>query len=110
MIERSAEAVTVVTADEVLSPGPGSLVLAETVALFMICPVVIGAVAVRVSIGAAPTARLLRLHVTTPALGGAGVQVQPVPLEFVYVTPEGRVSATDTFAAVLGPMFVTASV
>ena len=102
--------VTFVFNDELLFPLFVSLVLVVTVALLVINPVVIGAVAVMVSIGAAPTARLLRLHVTTPPLGGAGVQVQPVPLKFVYVTPEGRVSATDTFAAVLGPLFVTASV
>ncbi len=83
--------------------------LAETIALLLMVsgPVGTGAVTVIV-IGADPTARLLRVHVTTPALGG--LQVHPVPLAPVYVTPDGSVSATETFAAVLGPWFVTARV
>ena len=113
IIERSAEGLTVVTAVSVLFPLVGSLVLVVTVALFMISPVVPGAVAKMVRFDVAPAARgVLRVHVTTtkPPLGGAGVQFQSVPLKPVYVTPDGRESATETLAAVLGPLFVTASV
>ena len=112
-ISRSAVGMelTVVDVDALLFPLFGSVVLVETVALFVIEPVVPGAVAVIVSIGADTIARLaLRVHVTTPALGVFGVQVQSVPLKPVYVTPEGSVSATETFSARLGPRFVTVSV
>lgn len=102
---------TVVVASAVLFPPFGSLVLVETVALFVIEPDVTGAVTVMVRVGAGPAARLvLRVHVTIPALGEFRVQVQPVPLDPVYVTPEGSVSATETFSAALGPLLVTVSV
>ena len=115
VIERSAEAVTVVTADEVLllSPVSGSLVLLETVAVFIIAPVAIGAVAIMVRFDVAVAARgVLRVHVTTGPfgrIGEAGIQFQAGLPELVYVTPEGSVSATETLVAELGPLFVTAS-
>ncbi len=110
MIERSAEgaALTVVDADALLFPPIGSWVLVETIALLVMVPAEEGTVTVMVIAGAAPAGRVLRVHVTTPALGG--LQAQPVPIAPVYVTPEGRVSATETFAASLGPLFVTESV
>jgi len=69
-ISRSADAaaLTVVDAVAVLFPIVGSLVMVDTVALLVIEPDVPGAVTVMVIGGAAPSARVLRVHVTIPAL------------------------------------------
>jgi hypothetical protein len=107
-MDRSADAVTVVLAVEVLFPGTGSVVALETVAVFDRLPPCTGAVTTTVIVGAAvPVANAGRVHVTDtfPTF----VHVQPVPVAETNVTPAGRVSATDTFAASDGPLSVTTS-
>jgi len=100
-------ATTSVSSLALLLPGTGSLVVALTVTLFVIVPDVPGAVTVTVIAGAAPTANVARLHVTTPA---ASLHVHPVPEADTYVTPAGSVSSTLTPLAVDGPLFVTLNV
>src|SRR5439155_789530 len=109
MIDRSAEAVTVVDAVAVLLAGLGSEVAALTVAVLVIVPPSLGAVTTIVMGGAAPGGRLLaRLQVT---LALVPLHVQPMPLALWKVTPAGSVSMTVIgAAAVLGPALLTASV
>ena len=66
VIDRSAEAVTVVVSLAVLLPLLASLVAELTVAVLVIVPPSDGAVTTMVMAGAAPTARLARVQVTTP--------------------------------------------
>src|SRR5450631_4438027 len=103
---RSAEAVTVVLAVEVLLAGTGSAVAEETTAVSVRVPACGGAVTVTVMVGAVvPVARVGRVQVTETL--PAFVQVQPVPVADTKVTPAGRVSVTDTDAASDGPLSVT---
>ena len=105
---RSATAVTVVVAVAVLFAGFGSGVVAVTVALLVIVPAWAWAWTTTVMTGAvAPDARAGRVHVTEtfPLF----VQVQPVPVADVNVTPAGRVSTTDSEAAAAGPVLATVS-
>jgi hypothetical protein len=108
-MDRSADAVTVVLAVAVLFPGVGSAVVDETLAVFVSAAACEGAVTTTAIAGAvAPVTRagLVQLTETLPEF----VHVQPVPAADTNVTPAGNVSATDTFAASDGPLFVTVSV
>src|SRR4051794_1964740 len=103
VMARSAEAVTVVFALAVLLPATGSLVVDETLAVWVRAPACAGAVTATVIVGAvAPAARAGRVQVleTLPAF----VQVQPVPVADENVTPAGRVSITDSATASDGPL------
>src|SRR5450631_2252401 len=105
---RSAEAVTVVLAVEVLLAGVGSAVVELTLAVLDNVVAWAGAVTVTVIVGAvAPVASVGRVQVTEtlPVL----VQVQPVPVAETKVTPAGRVSVTDRLAASEGPLLLTTS-
>ena len=108
MIARSADAVTAVVTDEVLFAGFGSAVVDDTEAVLVSVAICGGAVTTTVIVGAvAPVASAGRVQVTEtlPAL----VQVQPVPVADTKVTPPGRVSVTERFAASDGPLFTTTS-
>jgi hypothetical protein len=106
--ERSAEAVTVVDADELLFPGTGSAVAEVTDAVFVTEPACAGAVTTTVMVGAvAPVTRAGRVQVTETL--PAFVQVQPAPLAETNPTPAGRVSVTVSDAASDGPAFATTS-
>ena len=107
VIERSAEAVTVVVSVAVLLPVFASLVEELTVAVLVIVPPSLGAVTTMVMAVAAPGAKLARVQVTTPP---AWLQVQPLPEALTNVTPAGSVSLTLTEVAVLGPALFTLSV
>ena len=107
--ERSAEAVTVVLATEVLLAPFGSAVVEDTDAVLVSVVAWAGAVTTTVMVGAVdPVTSAGRVQVTEtlPVL----VQVQPVPVAETKVTPAGRVSPTDSVAASDGPLFVTTSV
>src|SRR5262245_15858792 len=100
-------AVTVVGSVSVLLPGTGSLSAALTDAVLLRFPARGGASTTIVMTGAAPTARLGRVHVTTPA---ASPHAQPVPPALWKTTPAGSVSATETAEAGAGPALATTSV
>src|SRR5450631_2409260 len=105
---RSAEAVTVVLAAEVLLAGGGSAVVELTLAVLDNVVAWAGAVTVTVIVGAvAPVASVGRVQVTEtlPVL----VQVQPVPVAETKVTPAGRVSVTETAVASDGPLLLVTS-
>src|SRR5471032_2155808 len=90
-IARSADAVMIVLAVEVLLPGTGSEVVDDTLAVLDSVVAWAGAVTTKVMTGAmTPVARVATVQVTEvlPTL----VQVQPVPLAEMKVTPAGRVS------------------
>ena len=84
-----------------LFPGVGSVEAAEIVAVFDSVPGTATGGALKVSVieGAAPTARLGAVHVTTPA---TLLHVQPVPAALTKVAPAGSVSETETLAAGAG--------
>lgn len=108
VIARSADAVTVVVVDAVLLPGTGSLVVLDTVALFVTDPACGGAVTTTVMVGAvAPAASVGRVQVTEtlPVL----VHVHPVPVADTKVTPTGSESRTETVVASDGPLFAATS-
>jgi hypothetical protein len=90
VIDRSAEATTVVVADAVLLAVFGSGSLPFTEAVFVMVPAVAGAVALVVMVVLAPTARLPTEQVTVPE-----TFVHP-ELADMKVTPAGRVSVTLT--------------
>ena len=106
---RSAEAVTAVVTDEVLSAGFGSAVVDATDAVLVRDAAWFGAVTVTAMAGAdVPVARSGRVHVTETL--PAFEQTHPVPVADTKVTPAGRVSVTATLAASDGPAFATVSV
>src|SRR5712692_9881604 len=109
VIDRSAEAVTVVGAVSQLFSGLGSAVGELTQALLLMLPPSLGAVTTMVIGGAGPGGRsVLRVQVTTPALCA---QTQVLPLALTKVTPAGSVSVTVIVAAAVeGPPLVTCSV
>src|SRR5665213_1133840 len=103
---RSADAVTVVLAVEVLFAGVGSAVVELTLAVLDNVVACAGAVTVTVIVGAVvPVASAGRVQVTDtfPVF----VQTQPVPVAETNVTPAGRVSVTETAAASEGPLLFT---
>jgi hypothetical protein len=107
-IARSADAVTVVLATEVLFAGFGSAVVDDTDAVFDNVPACAGAVTTTVIVGAvAPVAKAGRVHVTDtfPVF----VHAQPAPDADTNDTPAGNVSVTDTPAASDGPPLTTTS-
>src|SRR5712692_10588546 len=109
VIDRSAEAVTVVGAVSQLFSGLGSAVGELTQALLLMLPPSLGAVTTMVIGGAGPGGRsVLRVQVTTPALCA---QTQVLPLALTKLTPAGSVSVTVIVAAAVeGPPLVTCSV
>jgi hypothetical protein len=109
MIDRSADAVTVVATVEVLLAGFGSAVVEDTDAVLDSAAACAGAVTTTVINGAvAPVANVALVHVTDtlPAL----VHTQPVPDADTNVTPAGSVSVTDTLPASDGPASATVNV
>ena len=107
---RSAEAVTVVSAVSVLLAVFGSAVVEVIVAVFVKDAACAGAVTTMVKVVDEPEAQLARVQVTEvlPAL----LQVHP-PLDaltLTNVTPAGRVSVTETFTAVEGPLLAASTV
>jgi hypothetical protein len=108
VIDRSADAVTVVVDSEVLFAPTGSLVAADTVAEFVSVVACAGAVRTTVRGGAvAPAVKAARVHVTETL--PEFVHVHPVPAAETKLTPDGRVSSTERFAASDGPLFTTES-
>src|SRR5438552_1270274 len=109
MIDRSAEAVTVVDAVAVLLAGVGSEVEALTAAVLVMVPPSLGAVTTIVIVEGVPPvgARLALVQVT---LALVPLHVQPVPEALWKVTPAGSVSVTLTLVAVEGPPLLTESV
>src|SRR3954454_3898942 len=106
VIDRSADAVTVVGVDDVLFARFGSDVAAPTVAELVSEAACAGAVTTTVMVGAvAPVGRTGRVHVTEtlPLL----VQTQPAPVAETNVTPLGSTSVTDIAAASDGPALAT---
>src|SRR5574341_793381 len=103
LMDRFAVGLTVVAAEAVLLPGLRSIASEPTVTE-LASGVVPGAVTVRMIGGAAPTARLLRVQITSPP---EALQLQPEPDAPRYVTPAGSVSVTATLFARLGPALVT---
>src|SRR5439155_453008 len=109
VIERSAEAMTVVDAVAVLLDESGSEVEELTEAVLPMVPPSLGAVTRIVMGGAAPGGRVLARVQVTPVL--VPLQVQPAPLAPWKVTPGGSESVTLIgAAAVLGPALLTVSV
>ena len=105
-IETSADAVTVVTAEEELLPLIGSGVALETVAPLVNVVACAGAETTIVIVGAvAPAASAARVQDTDtfPVF----VQAQPGPVADPKVTPAGSVSVTNNDAASDGPPLAT---
>src|SRR2546423_450353 len=106
--DRSAEVLTVVKAEAVLLLLLGSVVVVEAVAELVIV-VPLGVLAATrttiVKLGAAPAATVARVKVTLPMPPTAGAAVvQPAgAVAETKVVPAGRVSATLTPWASLGP-------
>src|SRR5205807_1278847 len=92
-----------------LFPGTGSDVADETVAVFETSWDLVtgGAVITSVIGGADPTASVGVVQVTTPA---ANPQLHPAPVALTKPEPAGSGSVTETDAAAVGPLFVTARV
>src|SRR5438876_486063 len=109
MIDRSAEAVTVVDAVAGLLPGVGSEVAALTAAVLVMVPPSLGAVTTIVIVEGVPPvgARLALVQVT---LALVPLHVQPVPEALWNVTPAGSVSVTPTFPSTARFRSLTASV
>ena len=107
-IDRSADAVTVVASESLLSLGSGSEVVDVTVTSFVKVPACAGAVTTTVIGAVAPAARSARVQVTE--VFATFVHDQPVPVADTNVTPNGSASTTDTFAASDGPALATARV
>src|SRR5262245_59367488 len=106
-MERSARGTTVVCTEAAVWLAVfGSAVPALTEAVLTRMAPSAGAMTVMTMFGAAPTARLARVHVTVVG----PLQLQPVPLALTNVTPAGSASVTLTVAAVLGPALLTPSV
>ena len=104
--DRSAEAVTVVVATDVLFPGAGSAVVEATDAVLVREVAWAPAVMTMVIVGAVvPVASAGRVQVTDAL--PVFVQVQPVPVADTKATPAGRVSVTETLAASEGPALPT---
>src|SRR5437667_187640 len=109
MIDRSAEAVTVVDAVAVLLAGLGSEVAALTVVVLLMVPPPPGATLFPYTTLFRSGGRLLARVQVTLAL--VPLHVQPMPLALWKVTPAGSVSVTVIVAAaVRGPALLTASV
>ena len=107
-MERSAEAVTEVVTDAASLEGSVSGDVADTCAAFVMVPACAGAVTTTVMAGAvAPAASDGRVHVTETLAEWA--HDHPAPEADTNVTPDGRVSSTDTLLAPPGPWFVTVS-
>jgi len=106
VIERSADgaAVTVVVNEELLFAAFGSAVVAETVPVFVIEPVAVGAVTTIVAVELPPVASAPTVQVTVPVLFAHPVEADWKP------TPVGSVSDTLTPAALLGPALLTDNV
>ena len=105
-MDRSADAVTVVEAMDVLFPALGSAVVDDTAAVLLSVVAPAGAVTTIVMVGAVtPAARVGRVHVTEVL--PTCVHVHPVPDEETQVTPAGSVSTTETEVASDGPAFAT---
>ena len=111
VIERSADAPTVVVAVALLLPGVASVVLDEIVAVFdSTVPLAVDGATFTTSVNAAlPVAKLAFVQLTVPPAPTAGVvQLQPPGDESeTNVVPAGSVSESDAFAALLGPAFAT---
>ena len=111
VIERSALAPTVVVAVPLSSPGLGSLVAEEAVAVFVITvPAMTEPSTATTSVNAAlPTPSEEAEQETAPPEPTAGVvQDQPPGLASeTKVVPAGSVSASEADAALLGPALVT---
>ena len=108
VIDRSADAPTIVVAESVSFDGSGSGETAETAAVFESVAGWLGAVTATVMSGAAPTASAGRVHVTDTL--PAWEHAHPDPEAETNATPAGKVSTTDTVSAAAGPWFVTDSV
>ncbi len=100
-------AVTSVVSESLLSPDDGSVSFALTVTVLVTVPALAGAVTLIVIAGAAPTARLARVQVTTPP---DSLHDQPLPEALTKTTPAGRVSLTLTDVAAEGPALLTLNV
>jgi hypothetical protein len=106
-IERSADAVTVVSTDDRSLPGTGSLVVLETCAEFVRDAASVGAVTTIVIVGAVtPEASKERVHVTDTLPELEHDQLAP-PSTDTNVVPAGSVSVTDTATASDGPALLT---
>src|SRR3990172_6994247 len=106
LMDRFAVGLTVVAAEAVLLTGLRSIASEPTVAE-LASGVVPGAGGGRGSGGAAPTARLLRVQITSPP---EALQLQPESDAPRYVAPAGSVSVTATLFARLGPALVMSRV
>ena len=107
-ILRSAPgATTVVSSDAVLSEGFGSLSEAVTLAVFVICPVTLGAVTAIWTVASSNSGIDPRLHVIVDA---GGRHVPWLGVTVTGVTPVGRGSVTVTLVAASGPLLKTSSV
>ena len=91
-----------------LFAGTGSTVLDDTDAVLLNVPGWLGEVTTTVTVGAvAPATRAARVHVTE--IFAVFTHAQPAPAADTNVTPAGKLSTTDTFAASDGPLSVTTS-
>jgi hypothetical protein len=104
IIERLAEAVTVVDIVVALLELTGSSSVAVTLAALLRLQPEDGGLTVIIMAGAVPTDRLGVVQVTKYPLI---MQFHPEPFAFILLTPPGRLSVTVTSVAGLGPRFVT---
>ena len=96
-MDKSAEVVMVVSSVSLLLLRSESAVLAATLAVLVMVPVVEAfTVTTIVIVDEAPAPRALRVQVTRPLFS---TQLQPGPPALPKVTPAGRVSVTIRFRA-----------
>ena len=111
VIDRSAEAATVVVSVSLSLPGLGSGVVDDAVAVFdsTVPAATDGATATTKVKSAGPGANDVFVHDTVPPAPSAGVvQLHPPGDDNdTKVVPAGNVSLKDAAAALLGPAFVT---
>jgi hypothetical protein len=106
LIDRSAEAPTIVATDEMLFARFGSGVVDDTAAVLVRLVACAGAVTTTVMVPAVdPEARAARVHVTDTL--PLFVHDHPAPTADTNETPAGNESVTDTFAASDGPRLDT---
>jgi hypothetical protein len=106
--DRSAPgSTTVVSSEAVLFDGSGSVAVVLTVAEFVICPVVPGAVTEMTTVAASNAASVPRLHVI---VAPGGRQLPWLGVALTGVTPAGSVSVTSTAVAASGPSLATVRV
>ena len=111
VIDRSAEPLTVVVADAVLRPGPGSAVVDATVTVAFSGPVALGATRATTTTLRALAAPVPVAAAQLQTTGLAALQIPPaLGVAETKLVPAGSGKLIDTAAAEPGPLLVAVAV